>query len=76
MAYITNTAPLAWPIGFLAGLGRAFQSVYLALAMANSYDSRMDQIKKLNALSDTELAEMGLTRDRITHYVFRDMFYV
>ncbi|MTH64948.1 DUF1127 domain-containing protein [Paracoccus sp. DK608] len=34
--------------------------------------SRRDQIASLEALSDQQLAAMGLTRDRIVQHVFRD----
>lgn len=34
--------------------------------------SRSGEIEYLNSLSDAELAERGITRDRIAHYVFRD----
>ncbi len=76
MAYITNTAPLAWPLAVFNGLGRAFQTVYMALAMNHTFDSRFQEIQKLNALSDEELAARGLTRDRIAHHVYRDLFVV
>ena len=38
--------------------------------------SRMGQIQALEAKSDAELAKMGITRERIVHHVFRDLFYV
>ncbi|MDP5334951.1 MAG: hypothetical protein NWT12_04500 [Paracoccaceae bacterium] len=38
--------------------------------------SRMDEIEALNALSDVELAKIGITRDDIPRHVFRDMFYI
>lgn len=38
--------------------------------------SRMDEINALNAKSDADLAALGITRDGIPAYVFRDMFYV
>ena len=38
--------------------------------------SRMTQITALEAKTDAELAEMGITRDRIIHHVFRDLFHV
>lgn len=38
--------------------------------------SRRDQIEALEAHSDDELARMGLTRDRIPAYVFRDMIWL
>lgn len=34
--------------------------------------SRQDHIDALEALTDAELAQMGLTRDHIAHYVWRD----
>lgn len=37
--------------------------------------SRRDQIEALDALSDTDLARIGLTRDTIVWHVFRDKFY-
>ncbi|KGM48079.1 hypothetical protein [Pseudooceanicola atlanticus] len=55
--------------GFLANLGRGFNAYMERRA-------RTDQIAALNAKSDAELAKMGITRDGIPAYVFRDLFYV
>ena len=38
--------------------------------------SRTDEIEALHAMSDAELAEIGITRDDIPRYVFRDTFYI
>jgi uncharacterized protein YjiS (DUF1127 family) len=38
--------------------------------------SRMDEIEALNARTDAELAALGITRDDIPRYVFRDTFYI
>lgn len=38
--------------------------------------SRHSQIAALEAKSDEELAKLGITRDRIVHYVFRDLIWV
>ncbi len=38
--------------------------------------SRHDQIRALNALSDTQLASRGLTRAGIPAHVFRDRMYL
>ena len=38
--------------------------------------SRVGEIERLNAMSDAELAEMGLRRDDIPRHVFRDLFYI
>lgn len=37
--------------------------------------SRRTQIAALEAKSDEELAKLGITRDRIVHYVFRDLIW-
>ncbi len=37
---------------------------------------RSDQIDRLEAMSDAELAKLGVTREGIVHYVFRDKFYI
>lgn len=38
--------------------------------------SRQHEIAALEAKSDEELAKLGITRDRIVHYVFRDLIWV
>ncbi|MEI4471297.1 hypothetical protein [Frigidibacter sp. MR17.24] len=55
--------------GFMAALRRGFVS-YM------ERKSRSQEIARLNAMTDDELSQMGVTRDRIAHYVFRDLFYV
>jgi uncharacterized protein YjiS (DUF1127 family) len=54
---------------FFAAVGQAY------VAYANSR-SRLPQIRALEAKSDEELAAMGVKRDEIARYVFRDVFYV
>ena len=54
--------------GFLASLARAFEAHAYAA-------SRRDQIETLQAKSDAELAEIGIKREEIVHYVYRDLFY-
>lgn len=41
-----------------------------------AFESRMRQMRKLESLSDEELAKMGISRDRIAYHVFRDIYYV
>lgn len=55
--------------GFFEGIGRGMT------AYARRH-SRMDQIEKLQAKSDAELAQMGISRDRIVQHVFRDIIFV
>ncbi|WP_420568018.1 hypothetical protein [Thalassovita sp.] len=54
---------------FFAAIGKGLSTYTYAL-------SRAEQVKALSAKTDEELAELGLTRDQIPQYVFRDLFYV
>lgn len=69
MAFITTTdfSPRmrAQIDRFFASLGQGFNA-YLEAR------TRRDQIERLQMLSDSQLAEMGISRDRIVHHVFRD----
>ena len=74
MSLLSNTAVLQTPLrvrvqAFWAGLKEG-----LALYMNSA--SRVRQIEFYQAKSDEELAELGLTRDRIVHHVFRDVMYL
>ncbi len=59
--------------GFLArlaaGLVRAIES-------SARVQSRRARIEALEAKSDAELARLGIARDQIVYYVFKDLFYV
>lgn len=50
---------------FFASLGQGFNA-YLEAR------TRRDQIERLQLMSDAQLAELGISRDRIVHHVFRD----
>ncbi|PTW51005.1 MULTISPECIES: hypothetical protein [Rhodovulum] len=52
---------------FFAGLGLGVNPYGLRRA-------RMREIQNLNACSDAQLAKLGITRDEIPRYVFRDLF--
>ena len=54
---------------FFASIGQGFNA-YLEAR------SRRDQIERLQVMSDAQLAQLGITRDRIVHYVFRDLIWV
>ena len=57
-------------------LGRALRAFGKAFSMQAGMQTRMNRISRLNAMSDAELAELGIQRDRIVHHVFRDIYYV
>jgi uncharacterized protein YjiS (DUF1127 family) len=62
--------------GIFERVGAFFNSLKNGLSAYTYSLSRAEQVKSLSAKSDEELAEMGLTRDQIPHFVFRDLFYV
>ncbi|PKP73549.1 MAG: hypothetical protein CVT84_12845 [Alphaproteobacteria bacterium HGW-Alphaproteobacteria-6] len=67
---VRGARPLADRVdSFFAGLGQGFNA-YLERR------SRSEEIRRLDAMSDAELAAMGISRDRIAHHVFRDLFYL
>ncbi len=37
-----------------------------------SIENHVTEIQRLNAMSNTELADLGITRDQITAYVFQE----
>jgi uncharacterized protein YjiS (DUF1127 family) len=55
--------------GFFTALGQGFNAYLERL-------SRTDEIRRLDAMSDEQLARLGISRDGIVKYVFRDRFYV
>lgn len=59
--------------GFLSRFGHALMR---GLESHHRVASRRATIEKLEAKSDAELAKMGLKRDDIPYYVFRDLFYI
>lgn len=67
---------------FLADLdGRAVLKTALGtigdwMVRVGEANSRSDQIERLSAMSDAELARRGITRDRIVQYVFRDLSHI
>ncbi|MBY6088865.1 hypothetical protein ACX9MO_13080 [Pseudooceanicola sp. 502str34] len=70
MALATNAAPARGKLdNFFAAIGQGFNA-YLERR------ARIDQIHALNQKSDDELAKLGITRDEIPAYVFRDLFYL
>ena len=53
---------------FTAWFSRAFEA-YVARR------SRTDRIQALEALSDKELSALGIRRDQIVQYVFRELYW-
>jgi len=54
---------------FFAGLGQGFNAYLEA-------KSRTAEIERLNIKSDEDLAKLGIKRDEIPRYVFRDLLFL
>ena len=62
--------------GLLNAVSNFFASLWVAAREQAEFENRMRQMRKLESLSDDELAKLGIARDRIAHYVYRDIYYV
>ena len=74
MAHFAN--PNQSGSGLSAVISEFFASLWNASRQQAEFETRMRRMRKLEALSDAELAKRGIARDRITHHVFRDIYYV
>ncbi len=59
--------------GLIASIGSSIYSALISLAQAQS---RVRQVEFLQSLSDEELKNRGLTRERIVHRVFADSIWL
>lgn len=76
MAYITNIDMPRFGQRFLEGTAGFFRAFGTAMTISAQSETRMREIQRLQGKTDSELAELGLTRDRIVHHVFRDIYYM
>jgi len=73
--HIFNTPAAPVGAGLFARIANAAPFVSRTFAFAVTAQSRVDQIRRLQALSDEQLAERGLDRDQIVHHVYKDLFH-
>lgn len=73
MAFITAHAPHLPTIP--ASIRRLLDGLGHALVAYTERHSRVDEIERLNAMSDAELEALGIRRDRIVYQVFSDRFW-
>lgn len=76
MGFPMSDATYHAPRGIFAVIGGFFANLGQANGLAASADRRFHELQKLNAKSDAELSEMGLSRTDIPHHVFRDVLYI
>lgn len=73
---MANSATLTNSHGIRARIDAFFASLGQGVNAYMESRSRADRIHALNAKTDAELAEMGIRREEIPAYVFRDLFYI
>ncbi|MCF3593668.1 hypothetical protein LZG00_06620 [Rhodobacteraceae bacterium LMO-12] len=59
-----------------SGYRRALASISRGIMAHADARSRRSEIEALESRSDAELAAMGIKRDQIVHYVFRDLIHI
>jgi hypothetical protein len=75
MAYvISNAAPLF--SGFWKGVEQFLSALGQGFVPHPDCNARFDEILRLNKLTDEQLRELGVEREGIPRYVFRDIFAV
>ncbi|MHA7888498.1 hypothetical protein [Roseicyclus sp.] len=75
MATQTLHAP-SRPLRLAAPVKGVFAALARAFAASSGAQARYDRVRRLQALSDAELAERGIARDDIVRHVFSDIFAV
>lgn len=59
-----------------AGIAWAANGVFVTLVEIGNAAGRMQELERLQAMNDEELAELGLRREDIVRHVFRDRLHV
>ncbi|NUH66127.1 DUF1127 domain-containing protein [Sulfitobacter sp. S0837] len=59
-----------------AGLRRFFVGIGHGIMTGSTANLRYEQVQRLQAKTDAELAELGIERDQIVHEVFKDLYYI
>ncbi len=76
MAHTVNTTEFT-PVagGIFQRIGNWFALVGEAAYVARGMEARAEKLRDLQCKSDAELKQMGLTRDELPAYVFRDLMF-
>lgn len=75
MAYLTQTHSNFFS-NIWAGIAGFFSKVGRAMVVSSCGEARLRKVECLNAKTDAELAAMGLRRQDIPAYVFRDLIHI
>ncbi|MCV2867497.1 DUF1127 domain-containing protein [Defluviimonas sp. WL0002] len=64
------------PSNLLRTIAAPFRAIGLFLVAMAEAGPRMEAIRRVNAMTDEQLAAKGLTREGEVRRIFRDRFYV
>ena len=64
------------PLSFARALGGIADRLIAVLTAAYGTDRRYDEVLRLQAKTDEELAALGLKREDIAAHVYRDLIHV
>lgn len=77
MAYTANSTDFtSEKPGIFTRFGNWIAMVGQASYVARGMDARIAKLEQLQLKTDAELAKMGLRRDELPAYVFRDLMFV
>ncbi|KJZ19902.1 DUF1127 domain-containing protein [Loktanella sp. S4079] len=71
MAFFTDTVSAQPQPGILSKIGATIASAFSRIIEAQD---RSDEVRRLNDMSDAQLAELGIKRNEIVRHVFRDVY--
>lgn len=76
MAHITWTGDASLFHRTLNAVKEAGMWLGKAIVINSTAEARFREVSRLQALSDDDLVKLGLSRDRIVHHVFRDIYSI
>lgn len=82
MTYQSTAHPArpAFPADSLHRLGgalrRFFKGIARGMMTASTAHNRYEQVQRLQAKTDVELAALKIRREDIVHHVFKDLYYI
>ena len=76
MAHLSGTASAGVTAHIAFALAAPFRALVQALVRMGECAPQMREVNRLNALSDSDLAQRGLTREGEIRRIFADRFYM
>lgn len=73
MAFFSDTPAVASRPSIFAAFAAKIADIFHAMVQAHD---RTDAVQQMQALTDRQLADMGVARDDIVRYVYRDIYYL